>query len=101
MAAGLPRGAEGRLCRARLNRPKNVEGSADAEPKLEVKTQADADAIVRAMEGAAYKVLGVEKKRRTKSSYLPYITSTLQQDASVRLRFLPRNTMRLAQQLDE
>src|SRR5260370_24446532 len=53
------------------------------------------------MEGATYKVLGVEKKRRTKSSYLPYITSTLQQDASSRLRFRPRNTMRIAQQLYE
>src|SRR4029077_5262710 len=93
--------ADERRFLARLNRPKNVEGSADAEPKLEVKTQADADAIVAAMEGAIYKVLGVEKKRRTKSSYLPYITSTLQQDASSRLRFRPRNTMRIAQQLYE
>jgi len=93
--------ADERRFLARLNRPRNVEGSADAEPKLQVKTQAEADTIVRAMEGATYKVLGVEKKRRTKSSYLPYITSTLQQDASSRLRFRPRNTMRIAQQLYE
>src|SRR6202165_416575 len=93
--------ADERRFLARLNRPKNVEGSADAEPKLQVKTQAEADAIVRAMEGATYRVLGVEKKRRTKSSYLPYITSTLQQDASSRLRFRPFNTMRIAQQLYE
>src|SRR5712671_815188 len=86
---------------ARLNRPRNVAGSADAEPKIEVGTQAEADAIVSALEGATYRVIGVEKKRRTKSSYLPYITSTLQQDASSRLRFRPRNTMRIAQQLYE
>ena len=93
--------ADERRFLARLNRPRNVAGSADAQPKLEVKTQAEADAIVHALEGAAYKVVGVEKKRRTKNSNAPYITSTLQQDASSRLRFRPRNTMRIAQQLYE
>jgi DNA topoisomerase-1 len=93
--------ADERRFLARLNRPRNVAGSTDAEAKLEVKTQAEADAIVRALEGAAYRVVGVEKKRRTKSSNAPYITSTLQQDASSRLRFRPRNTMRIAQQLYE
>jgi DNA topoisomerase-1 len=93
--------ADERRFLARLNRPRNAAGSTDAEAKLEVKTQAEADAIVRALKGAAYKVIGVEKKRRTKSSNAPYITSTLQQDASSRLRFRPRNTMRIAQQLYE
>ncbi|HEY4887354.1 MAG TPA: type I DNA topoisomerase [Candidatus Dormibacteraeota bacterium] len=93
--------ADARRFLARLNRPRNIAGSADAESKIEVKTQAEADAIVRALEGATYRVLGVEKKRRTKSSNPPYITSTLQQDASSRLRFRPRNTMRIAQQLYE
>src|SRR5262249_10431971 len=85
---------------ARLNRVKGaVKGEEDT--KLEVKTKDEADALLRNLEGAAYRVLEVEKKRRTKSSYLPYITSTLQQDASSRLRFRPRNTMRIAQQLYE
>jgi len=86
---------------ARLNRLRNgaTEGAADA--KLEVRTEAEADEIVRKLEGASYRVIGVEKKRRTKSSYLPYITSTLQQDASSRLRFAPRRAMRIAQQLYE
>jgi len=85
---------------ARLNR---VAGTPDKgeDAKLEIKTEADAQELLRKLEGASYKVLGVEKKRRTKSSYLPYITSTLQQDASSRLRFRPRNTMRIAQQLYE
>jgi DNA topoisomerase-1 len=93
--------ADARHFLARLNRPRNVAGSVDAEPKIEVKTQAEADALLAALDGAAYRVLGVEKKRRTKSSNAPYITSTLQQDASSRLRFRPRNTMRVAQQLYE
>jgi len=99
--AQLSKIADARTFLARLNRPKNVAGSADVEPKIEVKTQAEADALLRALEGATYRVLGVEKKRRTKSSNAPYITSTLQQDASSRLRFRPSNTMRIAQQLYE
>jgi len=86
---------------ARLNRLRGTEADTKEDTKLEVKTQAEADAIVKALEGASYRVLGVEKKRRNKSSYLPYITSTLQQDASSRLRFAPRRTMRVAQQLYE
>ena len=85
---------------ARLNRAAGA-AKGEEDSKLDVKTQAEADVLVRKLEGASYKVLGVEKKRRTKSSYLPYITSTLQQDASSRLRFRPRNTMRIAQQLYE
>jgi len=98
---------------ARLNRLRNEpadaetngeekgESEAKPEPKLVVRTEAEAQEIVRKLEGASYKVIGVEKKRRTKSSYLPYITSTLQQDASSRLRFAPRRTMRVAQDLYE
>ncbi len=99
--AELSKLADERRFLARLNRPRNVAGSADAEPKIEVKTQAEADVILHALEGATYRVLGVDKKRRTKSSNPPYITSTLQQDASSRLRFRPSNTMRIAQQLYE
>src|SRR3989440_129778 len=85
---------------ARLNRIAGTPASGE-DVKLEIKTEAEAQVLLRKLEGAAYKVLGIEKKRRTKSSYLPYITSTLQQDASSRLRFRPRNTMRIAQQLYE
>src|SRR5437588_7411071 len=85
---------------ARLNRIAGTPASGE-DVKLEIKTEAEAQELLRKLEGAAYKVLGIEKKRRTKSSYLPYITSTLQQDASSRLRFRPRNTMRIAQQLYE
>src|SRR6202162_3582396 len=87
---------------AEANGETNGEGeAAKADTKLVVRTEAEAQEIVRKLEGASYKVIGVEKKRRTKSSYLPYITSTLQQDASSRLRFAPRRTMRVAQDLYE
>src|ERR1700719_4601032 len=79
----------------------NGESETKPDTKLVVRTEAEAQEIVRKLEGASYRVIGVEKKRRTKSSYLPYITSTLQQDASSRLRFAPRRTMRVAQDLYE
>jgi len=85
---------------ARLNRQRG-EAATDADVKLEVKTEAEAQEILRKLEGASYRVIGVEKKRRTKSANAPYITSTLQQDASSRLRFAPRRTMRIAQNLYE
>ncbi|HUZ87034.1 MAG TPA: type I DNA topoisomerase [Candidatus Baltobacterales bacterium] len=86
---------------ARLNRRRGEPGASGADVKLEVKTETEAQEILAKLEGAAYRVIGVEKKRRTKSSNAPYITSTLQQDASSRLRFAPRRTMRIAQNLYE
>src|SRR6195256_1121377 len=85
---------------ARLNRPSGAAAT-ETDTKFEVRTEAQAQEIVRKLEGASYRVIGVEKKRRTKSSNAPYITSTLQQDASSRLRFAPRRTMRVAQNLYE
>jgi DNA topoisomerase I len=81
---------------ARLLRPKQ-----GGEDKFEVHNEAEAQEILRRLEGASYQVTGVEQKRRTKSSNPPYITSTLQQDASSRLRMRPRVAMRVAQQLYE
>jgi DNA topoisomerase-1 len=85
---------------ARLNRPSQA-AAGDAEAKFEIHSEAEAQEIVRRLEGAAYRVIGVEQKRRSKSSNPPYITSTLQQDASSRLRMRPRVAMRVAQQLYE
>ena len=89
-----------RLNRLRVEAPEAGE-AAKAEPKLQVHTEAEAQELVRKLEGASYRVIGVEKKRRTKSSFLPYITSTLQQDASSRLHYRPYRTMRVAQELYE
>ena len=50
---------------------------------------------------AQYKVASVEKKPAKKSPAAPFITSTLQQEASRKLSFSVANTMRIAQQLYE
>jgi DNA topoisomerase-1 len=74
---------------------------ADPDSKLELKTEADAQAVLAELAGAAYRVIGVESKQRTRNPAAPYITSTLQQDASSRLRLSPRRAMRIAQDLYE
>ncbi len=98
--AELSKKGEEQRFMARLHRPVAAPPAGE-DAKFEVRTEAEAQEIVSKLEGAVYKVIGVEKKRRTKSSNAPYITSTLQQDASSRLRFSPRKTMSVAQQLYE
>lgn len=69
--------------------------------KAQVGNQSAAEAIVQDLQGAAYHVTSVERKEVRRRPYPPFITSTLQQEASRKLRFSPRNTMRIAQQLYE
>lgn len=71
------------------------------EEKLELKEEAQVQKIIAALEGATYTVLGIETKDSTRNAPPPYKTSTLQQDASSRLRLKPNRTMSLAQQLYE
>jgi DNA topoisomerase-1 len=94
--AVLSRATEERTFKARLHRL-----AADAGGKLELATEAEAQSVLQELAGASYRVLGIERKRRTKAPPPPYITSTLQQDASSRLRFNPRRAMRVAQDLYE
>src|SRR3984893_2391332 len=74
---------------------------AEPDVKLELKNEADAQAAVAQLEGADYRLASIEPRQRSKNAPAPYITSTLQQDASSRLRFSPKKTMRLAQDLYE
>ncbi|HEU5367432.1 MAG TPA: type I DNA topoisomerase, partial [Ktedonobacterales bacterium] len=69
--------------------------------RIKIGSEAEAKAILAELEGAAYRVRSVEQKDVRRQPWLPYTTSTMQQDASVRLRFAPKKTMSLAQQLYE
>ena len=60
-----------------------------------------ARALAEALEGAAFAVRGVEEKPYRRSPAAPFMTSTLQQEASRKLRFSSQTTMRLAQRLYE
>ena len=53
------------------------------------------------MENAAYLISKIKRGERKRKPAAPFITSTLQQDASRRLGFTARRTMALAQQLYE
>ncbi len=72
-----------------------------SDDKLELGKEAQVRDIMAQLEGASYKVLNIETKDTTRNAPPPYKTSTLQQDASSRLRLKPNRTMSLAQQLYE
>jgi DNA topoisomerase I len=69
--------------------------------KLRIGSGEEMDTILKALQGASYRVLGVEKKKTKSMPPLPYTTSSMQQDASTRLRFSPKKTMKVAQELYE
>ena len=69
--------------------------------KLTVRNKEEADAIVAALEGKSYTVTRVDKGQRRRQPQPPFITSTLQQDASRALGFSATRTMRAAQRLYE
>src|SRR4051795_2043945 len=64
-------------------------------------TEADARALAEALDGAAFTVASVEEKPYTRRPAPPFMTSTLQQEASRKLRLSSQQTMRVAQRLYE
>jgi DNA topoisomerase-1 len=69
--------------------------------EADLRREEDAQGIVDDLREASYVVAKVEKRKRRRMAPAPFRTSTLQQDASHRLRFSARSTMRIAQQLYE
>src|SRR4051812_22989322 len=60
-----------------------------------------AQALAGALEGVTFAVRSVERKPYTRRPAAPFMTSTLQQEASRKLRFSAQHTMRVAQRLYE
>lgn len=71
------------------------------DKKAEIKNKEKADAIVNACDKQPFIVGEVKEEVKNKKSRFPYITSTLQQDASTKLNFSARKTMMVAQKLYE
>src|SRR5262249_16181703 len=65
------------------------------------RTEAEARAIAEVLDRAAYKVVKVEQKDQAQRPQAPFTTSTLQQQASLRLHFSAQRTMQTAQRLYE
>lgn len=73
----------------------------DTSGKMELKTEEQTNAIVEAVTGKPFTVGKVKRGKKRKNPAPPFITSTLQQEASRKLSFVPRRTMAIAQQLYE
>jgi len=71
------------------------------DKKQELHSKDEVDTVLAAVEGAAFTVDNVKRGEKQKSPAPPFITSTLQQEASRRLSMTPRRTMSIAQQLYE
>jgi DNA topoisomerase-1 len=69
--------------------------------KFTIANKAEADETLAALERGGYKVTRVDKKERRRKPFPPFTTSSMQQDASVKLGFRTGRTMRIAQQLYE
>ena len=96
--------------KGRLIGRRGEDGAAERE-KLELGTEVEAKDVLQALgidengqvtpSTPPFSVQGVEVRETSRQAPLPYTTSTLQQDASSRLRMAPRRTMSIAQQLYE
>lgn len=69
--------------------------------KAELSDKAQTDEILERLRDAEFKVTSVKKRVTKKTPAPPFITSTLQQEASRRMGFQSRRTMKAAQELYE
>ncbi len=68
--------------------------------KIEIKKEEDAKEILSKL-SRGFNIESVDKKEKSKKSKYPFITSTLQQEASTKLGFTSKKTMMIAQKLYE
>ncbi|MCR0427852.1 type I DNA topoisomerase [[Clostridium] innocuum] len=83
---------DGKTFSASLN---NIDGK-----KADLKTQEEVNAVIERC-CHDFIVSSIEKKVRKKEARMPFITSTLQQEASTKLGFGAKKTMQIAQKLYE
>ncbi len=69
--------------------------------KLEVGTQEQTDAVLRALEGAQYRVASIKRREVRRNPPAPFTTSTMQQEASRKLKMRVRRAMQVSQALYE
>lgn len=75
--------------------------TADENGKVKIADKSEADGYLARLDGASYSVASVKKGARKKQPVPPFITSSMQQEASRRLNFQAQKTMKIAQELYE
>ncbi len=75
--------------------------TADEKGKVKIETKEQTDMYLERLDGAQYVADSVKKGTRKKQPSPPFITSSMQQDASRKLNFQAQKTMKLAQELYE
>lgn len=73
----------------------------DENGKVKISNEAEAKSYLDRLNGAEYEIKSLKKGTRKKNPAPPFITSTLQQEASRKLGFQAERTMRAAQELYE
>ena len=71
------------------------------DKRMELANEDDVNTVIAAVEKAPFSVGNVKRAEKKKSPSPPFITSTLQQEASRKLGMTPRRAMSIAQQLYE
>jgi DNA topoisomerase-1 len=71
------------------------------DKEVELTNEQDVKALLVELETAAYTISRIKRSERRRKPSAPFITSTLQQEASRRLGYTAKRTMALAQQLYE
>ncbi|AUN42376.1 type I DNA topoisomerase [Tsukamurella tyrosinosolvens] len=87
--------------RVATGRDFDAQGQLKKPAGITVLDGARANALVAGLQGASLTVTSVEEKPYTRKPYAPFMTSTLQQEASRKLRFNTDRTMQIAQRLYE
>ena len=71
------------------------------DQKTDIKDSGSANAVVEDIRNGQFILAKIDMKKRKRMPFPPFITSTLQQEASRKLRFTAKRTMSIAQQLYE
>ncbi|MBQ6067483.1 MAG: type I DNA topoisomerase [Clostridia bacterium] len=82
-------------------KPFRASFAGDENGKVALACKEDAEKVLARLEGAEYTVASVKKGVRKKQPSPPFITTTLQQEASRKLGFTAKRTMKVAQELYE
>lgn len=69
--------------------------------KADLKNEEEVNRVIDSVKGSEFRVQSVKPGEKQKNPAPPFITSTLQQEASRRLNMTPKRTMTIAQQLYE